>query len=145
MALGNAVNSSEMTITGVLTSAQIKALHGTPIQVVAAPGVGTITRIIRVAFRMVYGGSNIFVAGAGQTINVQYSTTTVGVIGFTNADIVVAFNRVNFPAVPAVDTGPSNYDNLALNLYNPSATEITGNAANDNTITYNITFQYVSV
>ena len=32
------------------------------------------------------------------------------------------------------------FENLAINAYNPIATEITGNAANDNTIT--LTFMY---
>src|SRR6185295_18778494 len=80
---------SVLTATVTLTSAQIKALHATPIQLVAAPGSGkAIVVLYGYLGKFVYGGSNVFVAGASQAIKLYYGTTqSIGTV-LSNALLV---------------------------------------------------------
>ncbi len=140
--------SQFITVTGQLTSAQIKALHGTPIQVVAAPGSGLFLRPISIVGSFVYGGNNVFVAGAAQAVSLFFgTTTTASFVAASNITLTTAANSINangsfFQLTNAVR---ANYENLALNLYNSVATEITGNANNDNVINYSLTYQVVAL
>ena len=43
------------------------------------------------------------------------------------------------------NTATSNLENVALNAYNPIPTEISGNAANDNTITFVVKYYVVTI
>jgi hypothetical protein len=134
-------------VTKNITSAQIKALHGTPIQVVAAPASGHILQIIGPIYaKFNYGGSNVFVAGASQTINLIYGATGgVGLaVCITNAQIVGSSSIYNIPILLTALNGATNiFEAQALNLSNPIATEITGNAGGNNTIT--VSFWYANV
>lgn len=130
------------TIT--LTSAQIKALHATPIQIVASPGVGKmICPLGPIYYNFIYGGTNVFVAAAAQTVSLYYGTTTSvnGSAQVSNATLTGTASNI---AQQAITTSPTNalaaFENLAINAYNQTATEISGNAANNNTIT--LTFMY---
>ncbi len=129
-----------LSVTGTLTNAQIKALHGTPIQIIAAPGVGKIISVVSATGTLNYGGTNVFTAAASQSIEAYWGTTSSAYLVLTNAAIVASSSQ--YIARPIVNTGialttPSN---AALNLYNPVATEITGNAANNNTISYFVVY-----
>jgi len=134
-----------LTLTGSLTNAQIKALHGTPIQVLATPGSGKVICIQQIQAKMVYGGNNVFVAGAAQTINFYYGTSTSIGIALTNANIVAAATQFGTASPVAVTGANTVFDNIAVNLFNPIATEITGNAAGDNTITWRIVYCVVAI
>ncbi len=131
-----------VTVSGQLTSAQIKALHGTPIQILAAPGAANFIRVIAASASFNYGGSNVFVAGAAQTINLYFGTTTSIINIVPNAMIVGAASTLvyNEDMSVTVQTARASFENLALNWYNPIATEITGNAANNNFINYTVTY-----
>lgn len=142
----NTLPGQIVTITGSLTNAQIKALHGTPVVAIPAPGAGKAIQVVSASAKMVYGGTNVFTAGAAQTINLYYGTATSIAAVLTNAEIVAAatqFNGVNGSATFGGAT--TGFENTAVNLYNPIATEITGNAANNNTVTYQITYQVVQI
>jgi hypothetical protein len=135
-----------ITVTGALTNAQIKALHGTPVAAIAAQGAGKVIQVISASAKMVYGGTNVFTAGASQTINLYYGTTTSIDVVLTNAEIVASatqFNGVN--GISTFGGANTGFDNVAVNLYNPIATEITGNAANNNTVTWSITYQVIAI
>ncbi len=123
--------------SGTLTSAQIKALHGTPIQAVAAPGSGKIIIPVSWIGKFNYGGTNVFVAGAAQQIQFFYGTTVATGQVILNAQITATTTRATTNIGSGVDdTLYTTFENTALNLYNSVATEITGNAANNNTVTW---------
>lgn len=138
-------NGPAITRTISLTNAQIKALNGTPILAIAAPGAsGLVTRVLSVIATMNYGGTNVFTAGAAQTVNLYYGTgtTNIGVV-VTNAMIVASAKQIQAVNLPlmASSTTYSAANNQAVYLFNPVATEISGNAANNNTMTFYITYQ----
>jgi hypothetical protein len=132
--------------SGTLTSAQIKSLRATPIQVIAAPGAGKTIIPISITTKINYGGSNVFVAGASQIIALYYGTSLLSISAVPNSMIVASSNQIK--ATITSGLGPAlttTIDNVAMNLYNTVATEISGNAANDNTIEYNIIYQIVTI
>ncbi len=121
--------------TWSLTSAQIKALHATPIQIIATPGSGKIICVVSVLYgKFTYGGSNVFTAGASQTLSIYYGTATK-VCDLISNGLLVGSTSAYSTLVQSSGTGigTTSIENLALNMYNPIATEITGNAANNNT------------
>lgn len=135
-------------ISGNLTNAQVKALHGTPIQIIAAPGSGKVVQIGNFIGKLDYGGNNAFTAGAAQTIDIYYGTaTTAGTIALlSNISITSTSDQTHLCNTTSITAAASTtYDNIAINLYNPVATEITGNAANDNLVYYNITYRIVTI
>lgn len=141
-----------LSATGTLTSAQVKALHGTPITAIAAPGAGKVIVPISVVSKLNYGGSNVFVAGASQTIGVYYTTALAIGNTFTialNAFIVasVTTTQINTDGITAalIVQASTNIENKPILLYNPVATEVTGNAANNNTITWQIIYYIATI
>ncbi len=122
----------------------IKALHGTPIQAIAAPGANLCIHILGYSGVYVYGGSNVFVAAAAQNITLTYAPVTgvsnvitTGILTGTTSTIVLK-QDTNISASPV-----SDYSNVAITFYNTSATEISGNAANDNVVNWSITYTVV--
>lgn len=138
-----ALQTSQVT----LTSSQIKNLNGTPIVLIAAQGAGTVINIVSAIAKFNYGGSNVFVAAASQNINMYYGTTVAATNGFiTNAQIIGSADTYQASFTPPTslsNIAVASLENVAINAYNTSATEISGNAANDNTITILIKY-YVS-
>ena len=130
--------------TGTMTSANIKAAHGTPFQVIATPGAGKVIHVVGSILKYVYGGTNVFVAGAGQTISIFYGAV-IQISGTSPTNTAVA-NAILTGTANSASAGQSqivflaSQENTALTLYNPVATEITGNAGNDNTIVYSIVY-----
>lgn len=137
-----------LSVSGTLTNSQIKNLHGTPIQLLAAQGVGTVIVIISSCGKMNYGGNNAFVAGAGQSVQVYFGSGTTATTWFlmANSALTATATQFDISAQASAVFGPNSaVDNQALYAYNPIATEISGNAANDNTITYKIDYMVVSI
>ncbi len=129
--------------TVTLTSAQIKALHATPIQFIAAPGSGKVICLVAPMWvNYAYGGTNVFVAAASQTISPYYGTTTAATANpaITNTNLINNVTSINvvpiFATTLTMGAAATTYRNIAVNLYNPVVTEISGNAGNNNTITF---------
>ena len=146
-----APSGSYLTSTTTITSAQIKALHATPIQLIAAPGSGKVIRIINIIGKMTYGGTNAFTGAAAQVVSVRYNLTTPTSIGsavFQLAAITATSSQLAIIA-PASASGNGNaytlYDNAAIVAYQSQATEIGGNAANNNTMTFSIIYEIVTI
>ncbi len=143
--------SQLMVATLTLTSLQIKALHATPIQFIAAPGAGKMICLTGTLWGSTsYGGSNVFVAGVGQSIGLYYGTTTAAstlpVVG--NSTITQSSDRISSQPVIAFltsGTPSTTFDNIAVIAYNGVVTEITGNAANDNTVTITALYYIMSI
>jgi len=133
------------SVTTPLTNSQIKNLHGTPIQVLAAPGAGKVYVVVSAIGKLLYGGSNVFTAGASQTINYAYGTANSVVI-LTNALITSSASKYGSNASTTItNVAIASLENTALNLYNPISTEISGNAANNNTMNFTILYYIVSL
>jgi hypothetical protein len=128
------------SVTRQITSQEIKALHGTPITLISAPGANRIITITNAYAKFVYGGTNVFVAGAAQYVNLYYGVTTTSAI--TSASQIMSNSTIVGTVSKFSEVGPNLLnnqvvgvvDNVPIVLYNQNATEISGNAANDNYI-----------
>ena len=127
------------TLSWTLTNSQIKNLHNTPIQLLPAPGVGKAYVIDKAVSKLIYGGTNAFTAGGGGAVYAYYGTTTFASGLMLNANVISTSTDYHYTNDIQGDSSLGG-ENQALNLYNPSATEIAGNAANNNTMSG--TFSY---
>jgi len=129
-----------------LTSAQIKSLLATPIELIAAPGADKVIMPISVYYYFVYGGTDAFTNGqiiapltnnAGTTTNiVEFTFPAASVIATTSA-----FQSSSLRSSATVlTTAPTNMINRNVIIKNTGATEITGNAANNNTLEVAMTY-----
>ncbi len=137
-----------LVATGTLTNAQIKALHGTPVQVIAAPGSGKVIQLICGMATLNYGGTNAFTAGASQSIACYFNgASSATCVIMTNTILTSTTSQVSWCTITASGTGNdlTFISNKNLTLFNNIATEITGNAANNNTISYNILYRIATI
>ncbi len=134
-----------MSIRRTLTSQEIKNLHATPIEMVPAPGVDKINVVVSNIGRFEYGGSNTFTV-VGQVIMLYYGTSQNitplaaapelgGTVDFYSMGAGVT--TANFLA--------SDIENAPLTAYVSSVTEISGNAADDNTLTVEIQYYVMDI
>lgn len=133
--------------TTTLTNSQIKNLNGTPVQFIAAPGSGKVLVPVSVVGKLIYGGSNVFTAAASQSVALYWGTTTSSGAVLSNASIVRAASNYGLNAFLAGVNNVviANVENVALNLWNPVATEISGNAANNNTMSFSLLYYVISI
>lgn len=142
----NATQDGFLNVSGTLTNTQIKNLHATPIQIIAAPGVGKVVQIIQSSGVTNFGGTNAFTAAASQSINCYFGTGANICQLISNScltDTTSDYNQTDANINSFISL--SNCTNQAVNLYNPVATEISGNAANNNTISYNILYRIITI
>jgi hypothetical protein len=118
----------------VITSAQVKALRATPIQIAAAPGSGYVIDLESAVLIAKYGGTNPFTGI--QNLAIRY-VGAAGVIvsqTITGAGFLDQSTSERTSGLPKVDqiATSAQCDNAGLFLHNTGAAEITGNAAGDN-------------
>lgn len=136
-----------LTTTITLTNAQVKALHGTPVQIIAAPGAGNMIRVISATGKLIYGGTNAFTAGGAASIAIVNSDLLALVCTVcANGLLILTTSSYDLPLLNSlVSRSVASTENLALMAYNPSATEIAGNAANNNTIAINVVYKILTM
>jgi len=123
--------------TKTLTSAEVKNLHVTQIEVVAAPGSGkVIIPMSQCIYKLTYGGSNAFTGGGA--IGVYWGTTTQAI---NSSSAITGTASVYNGTIPSNlgNTAIASLENLALNLFN-TGSAFTGNAAGNNTV--GVSFMY---
>ncbi len=133
-----------LAVSGSLTSAQVKTLHGSPVQVIAAPGLGKLIQLISFTSSLQYGGTNAFTAPNGQTINLYPGLSFSAAMMLSNASLVGTVSTVNSfsPSVTAQQF--SSLSNVPIFIYSANVNEISGNAAGDNSIAYNIVYRIIT-
>jgi hypothetical protein len=100
----------------------------------------------------VYGGTNVWTAGAAQTLRLGYigtGGTTIITTALSNAAIVAASNQMAFSNITAnagvLDSAASAITNSAVVIFNSIATEISGNAAANNTMNVVVVYSIVTI
>jgi hypothetical protein len=158
-ASGNTVTISggsnfPQTSTIHLTNSQIKHLQATPIQIVAAQGANTIIVPISAISFLNYGGSNAFVAPAGaSSISLYFSSSPAANTLLSPIDAATSYTQTTsnyvIISIPQSNIGTPTASCVNQPLYvaiDPGAGgEITGNAANDNTISIRLEYFVLTV
>jgi len=159
ISITNASNSITIAATGggaglqsatvVLTSAQIKALAGTPQTLVAAQGAGTAIILVRAVWKMTYGGTNAFTSGSSLGIWYNNSGTVValanGIATTTMNGTQSRYSLVNVAEITGFTGTLSAMENVPLTISNTTGTDFTGNAANNNTLTVQAVYYVVTI
>jgi hypothetical protein len=127
-------------VSGTITSAQLKALHATPINIVAAQGANKAVIPVNATFKYVHGATAYTGTGATVTLNIlngqnQYAT----IISQTNMGNVL--DTYEMPSCTILDHSGTLIENQPLSLYNPSTTEL---ATGDGTLKYDIDYRVVT-
>ncbi len=126
----------------ILTSSQVKNLLATPIEVVPAQGANVYIIVIGCYGKLTYGTS-VFTNSQriglyyknGATYNVTgFSVTDTTQLAASSSQAFVGKSRNNIPFSIAI----GDVANHSLVIMNEGASEITGNAGNDNTVTINV-------
>lgn len=143
-----ALNEGIMNYATVsLTSAQVKALETTQIELVAAPGAGKAIKFMGAQLKLVYGGTNAFTE-AGDNLGIKYTddtgvqvSQTIEMTGFI--DQTASMYTSGEPANDAIVTAAAA-ENAPLVLDNLGSA-IAGNAANDNTLEVSVAYRIVEI
>ena len=135
------------TVAVSLTSAQVKALAATQIELVAAPGAGKVIQFLGASLKLVYGGSNAFTE-AGDNLAIKYADASGVAVSQTieTTAFITATADTYTNAIPALDAivAATGAENQALVLDNLGS-EIAGNAANDNTLEVSVAYRIVEI
>lgn len=144
-----ALNEAIMNYATVtLTSAQVKALAATQIELVAAPGAGKALKFMGAVLKLDYGGTNAFTESS-VTFGIKYTddsgfqvSQTIEATGFIDQTADTYTN-----AEPAIDAivAATGMENQALVLDNLGGSEVAGNAANDNTLVVSVAYRVVEI
>jgi len=139
---GNLTNGSKINYATVeLTNAEIKALRGSPKDLVAAPGSGYFLELVSAVLILDYG-SNALTESTDDLV-IQYdggqdATAAIEMTGFIDqtADTVAVI-----PAATIAAVASANVANDALELFNTGDGEFGGNAGADTTMTVKIAYR----
>lgn len=132
--------------TVTLTSAEILALRATPIQIIAAPAAGKTISILKGQLKLVYGGTNAFTNP--QDLALKYTdgsgvavSSTITGTGFIDQTANTYTSLI--PAANAI-VAATGAEAQAIVIHNTGGSEITGNAAGDNTVVVTVEYQVLT-
>ncbi len=138
-----------LTATVTLTSAQVKALNGTPVTLIAAQGAGTMISIVSWICKLNFG-SNAFTSAGGGQIGLYYTNnaSSTGLIAniLGNTSLTSTSNQTWIGPIVQYTTAtpaPSTTKENTPVVVDANAT-IAGNAANDNTVYVNVLYQIIT-
>lgn len=140
--------------SGTLTNAQIKAINSTPVQLIASAGSGKVIHVLSTSFKLIYGGTNAFTGGTGLLLSYGSGTTTNVVGAPSGTSLVMGLaalrgtaSNYTFSSVSASSGSPSLISGIAITLMEnlgifiwDDTSNPAGNAANNNTISWAISY-----
>lgn len=126
-----------------LTSAQVKVVRATPITIIAAQGAGLVIEFIAGMVFVKYGGTNVWTNPQNLALRYKDSAGVIVSGAITAAGLVDQAGSIaeTIPNVAGAIVAKANCDNQPVLLHNTGASEIAGNAANDNTLTIQASFR----
>lgn len=142
LSVGTATDSILKTDTIAVNNTQLKALKGSPLTLVAAPGAGKFIELVSATIAMNYG-SNVL-SESDDNLVIQYHTSgldacaEVDSTGFLDqaADMIAVAKGTSIAGAAA-----TSFTNLALELFNNGDGELGGNAGNDTTLIVKVTYR----
>ncbi|MEM3714866.1 MAG: hypothetical protein QXF82_07965 [Nitrososphaeria archaeon] len=138
-----AFQSEIMTAEITLTSAQIKNLYNTPIEVIPAQGAGTTIIPMHQAFKFIYG-SEPFVAVNPLSLGMMINDSYIFVLAASSISETQSYTFWN--SISGSNSLTYNtIENFPLMIAQNNATPITGNASNDTVITFSIKYYVVTI
>lgn len=120
------------TVKLTLSSAQILALHTTPVELVAAPGAGSVLVPVSAIAKKAYGGTQ-YTGSDG--ISIYWGTATLAMSLLSATDLNDANSHWNTSALPNKDL-TSSIENTALNIYAPTGNSAAGNSTCEISLDY---------
>jgi hypothetical protein len=138
---GSAADSIMKVDTVELINAQIKALRGSPKELIATPGAGKYIEIIRVDLILDYGSEAL--TESADNLVVQYATSNVAATAtIESTGFIDATADTVYTVLGSAMTGvaAANMVNNAIELINSGDGEFGGNASADTTMTVKITY-----
>lgn len=130
-----------------MTSAEVKALATTPIQLVAAPAAGSALIFEGAVLKLTYGGTNVFTE-AGDNLGIKYTdasgvqvSDTIESTGFIDQ---AASTYTSAVAVKDAIVAATGAEAQALVLDNLGS-DFAGNAGDDNTLTVSVLYRVVTL
>lgn len=136
-----------LTAVVTITSAQVKALAATQIELVAAPGASKVLQFMGASLKLDYAGTNAFTE-SGDNLAIKYTddtgvavSQTIETTAFITATADTYTNAA--PVINAIVVG-TGAENKALVLDNIGS-EIAGNAGADNTLVVSVLYRVIEM
>jgi hypothetical protein len=138
---------SIFSVTGTLTNSQIKNLRTSAVTILAGLGTGKV--IVPIFFSIVlnYGGSNPF-TNNGAAINLYYSTVVAVKNVFDSSVFSGTVNEFQYHDIDSnneLSITLSSVSNTDVTLFNGTGVDVAGNAANDNTMSYQMLYYILTM
>lgn len=128
--------------TQTLNSGQVKALRGSPITIITGPAAGETICIMRAQLKLVYGGTNPFTNPQDMALRYTNGTGVIVSSSITAAGFIDQSANTYTSTVPVANAivAGTAAEAQAIVLHNTGGSEITGNAAADNTLVVDVEY-----